>query len=184
MFRQKQTLILSFFILCAFLSGCQQVPLADTPYQRIVKKTPQKSQFLVRIKTRIDPALNQASAPISRMPGDNEIRRILCESLANTRFQCILDEKSNLRPDFIVYVEYGAIRDPTIREQVRLSRRGLRWGIFGDHDPGGEEVHLFLFRYKIEKPNGEKVYQSQTFSEQFDFWEFNLKDYFRRYFSS
>ncbi len=184
MFTRMQGRAFQFFVLSLLLSGCQPVPLSNSPYQQIVKKYPHKNQFLVRIQSRLEPALNQPGAPISRMPSKEEIQRTVCESLVKTRFQCISDEKPNLRPDYIVYVGYGAIRDPFIRDQVRPIGRGLRRGRFGDHDPGGEDVHLFQWRLKVEKPDGEKVFQSQTISERFDFWEFNLKYLVRRYFSS
>ena len=184
MFTRMQRRAFQFFVFCALLSGCQTAPLSNSPYQQIVKKHPQKSQFLVQVQSRLEPALNQPSAPISRLPSKEEILRTVCEGLVDTRFHCISDEKTNLRPDYIVHIGYGAIRDPFIREQIRPTRRGLRRGRFGDHDPGAEDVHLFQWRLKVENPKGEKVFQSQKNSEQFDFWEFNLKDLVRRYFSS
>lgn len=104
MFTRMQGRVFHFFVLTLLLSGCQSVPLSNSPYQQIVKKYPHKNQFLVRIQSRLEPALNQPGAPISRMPNKEEIQRIVCESLVKTRFQCISDEKPNLRPDYIVYV--------------------------------------------------------------------------------
>lgn len=165
-----------------FLVSCT-LPLKDSPYQRIVRSTTPDRILNVRVVARFRESRYYRSAVSGRTPDVAKVRQVICEGLGSTRFRCLPENSANKKTDFVVILDYNIIRDPFIRDQVRFSPRKLRRGIFGDHDPASEEAFSFQWRFAVQHPGGEPVFQSQSHREEFDFWEFELKSLLTRYFS-
>jgi hypothetical protein len=166
------------------LGGCAAAPLADSPYQRIVKARPGAGPHLVQVS-----ALPQSPPEAVVSPSEPEpemIREAACEALAGTPFPCANPENPRERPQYHLQIAYY-VRDmePSRSPGLRiLGMVGSGGRVFGDHDPPQDADHEIVWRFTLTRPGeGGPDFQSETFSEPIQYWRFDIQHWLGRYFS-
>lgn len=179
------SLLVLLFAGTLLLGGCA-APLADSPYQRIVKPQGGLSPHFVRVEASVQPGSYSVVSPSE--PSAAQVREAVCQALGSTPFPCADPANPRERPEYILRLTYYVREMWTYRSMG--GGRGILGAVqsggrvFGDHDPAQDAAHEIVWRFTLARAEGgEALFRSEAFRRHVQFWSFDVKYWIERHFS-